>query len=248
MSQLQLAIIADIHANIWALDAVLADIKRRGIKRIINLGDILYGPLAPRETAERIRAENLVGMSIQGNNDRLLYESAVTGAPTVDFVREMLGEEHLSWLRTLPTTMVVDNDIFACHGTPTSDETYLLEEPSVHGVTLKASEQIRELLGGVTQRIVLCGHSHVPRAVWLPGGQMIINPGSVGVPAYEDDEPVLHKMEVGSPHARYAIVAQEEGKYRVEQLAIPYDWSAAVAAARAHGREDWAKWLALGRA
>jgi predicted phosphodiesterase len=245
MPQSPIAIIADIHGNIWALDAILEDIQRRGIKTIINLGDHLYGPLAPRETAERILSTPM--LNIQGNGDRMLYEPSLPLPPTVAFSKNALREDHLEWLRALPTTAVLD-DIFICHGTPQSDETYLLEEPLADGSILKPAEQISALLGAVPQRLTLCGHSHIPRTVMLPDGHLIVNPGSVGVPAYDDDVPFPHKMETGSPHARYAIISKDAESYAVDHLAIAYDWRKAAATARANGREDWAYSLEYGRA
>ncbi len=245
MSQSPLAVLADIHANIWALDAVLEDIKRRGIQTIINLGDQVYGPLAPRETAERILSASL--LNLQGNEDRMLCEPSAFLSPTVAWSRSVLHREHLAWLCALPTTAVFD-DVFACHGTPQSDETYLLEDPSAHGGILKSTEQINALLGAVPQRLILCAHSHTPRTVLLPDGRVILNPGSVGLPAYQDETPFPHKMETGSPHARYAIVSEEAGTYMVSHLVIPYDWQRAAQTAREHGRDDWAQWLEQGRA
>jgi predicted phosphodiesterase len=246
MIQLPIAIIADIHANIWALDTILQDIKRRSIIHIINLGDSVYGPLAPAETAERILSEQI--LNIQGNEDRILYDPAPAPTPTVLFSIQNLHPTHLEWLRSLPKTLLLNETIFACHGTPTSDETYLLEIPSLHGSTLASSEHISSLLGPISQPIILCAHTHIARVVSLPDGRLIINPGSVGVPAYEDDFPFPHKMEMGSPHARYAILSQIEGSYSIEQVTLPYDWQTASATARKNGREDWAHWLALGRA
>jgi predicted phosphodiesterase len=246
MSRSPIAVIADIHANIWALDAVLEDIKRRGIQRIINLGDSLYGPLAPAETAERILSEQI--LSIQGNEDRILFEPPVPPSPTITWVRTVVQEDQLTWLRSLPATTVLDDDIFACHGTPQSDETYLIEEPSIHGSFLKSAAQINELLGAIPQRLILCAHSHIPRTVLLPDGRLIVNPGSVGVPAYQDDAPFLHKMETGSPHARYSIISNETGTYTVSHLVIAYDWQKAATTARENGRDDWAKWIEQGRA
>jgi hypothetical protein len=77
---------------------------------------------------------------------------------------------------------------------------------------------------------------------------MIVNPGSVGVPAYDDETPFPHKMETGSPHARYAIVSADAETYSVDHLLIAYDWHKAAATARLNGRDDWAYWLKYGRA
>jgi hypothetical protein len=77
---------------------------------------------------------------------------------------------------------------------------------------------------------------------------MIVNPGSVGLPAYADDKPFEHVMESGSPHARYAVMTASPEGWVVEQRAIPYDWRVAADMARSNGRDDWAQWLLTGEA
>jgi predicted phosphodiesterase len=216
-----LAVIADIHGNVWALKAVLADIRSRGISSIVNLGDHLWGPLAPAETAEILIALNLP--SIRGNQDRDL-----TG----------LEPRHAAWLESLPP-VIEYRGMLLCHGSPASDETYLLEDP----FHLRSPEAIAPLLP-TAHRTVLCGHTHLPRIVTLPDGRLIVNPGSVGLQAYSDDNPVPHKMEAGSPHARYAIIHDTH----IEQIALAYDWQVASQTAARNGRPDWAHALLTGRA
>jgi hypothetical protein len=82
----------------------------------------------------------------------------------------------------------------------------------------------------------------------LPDGRLVVNPGSVGLPAYSDDSPHPHVMESGSPHARYAIIESVNEDWAVERMTIPYDWRAAADAARTNGRDDWAEWLMTGEA
>ena len=95
---------------------------------------------------------------------------------------------------------------------------------------------------------MLCGHSHLPHTLLTPRGRQVVNPGSVGLPAYRDDSPCPHAMEAGSPHARYAIVELTAAGWRVEEIAVPYGWEAAARTAAANGRPDWAGWLRTGRA
>jgi predicted phosphodiesterase len=66
--------------------------------------------------------------------------------------------------------------------------------------------ELQKELIGVNQQMILCGHSHIPRIVYLSAGKLIANPGSVGLPEYEDDLPHKHAIEAGSPHARYSII------------------------------------------
>lgn len=245
MSLDRVALIADIHGNRWALDAVLADIGRRGVGAIFDLGDSLYGPLDPKGTAERLLESGIP--SLRGNCDRMLLDpvpATATYAYTVAAVRP----EHIAWLRALPPTRRVDGDVLLCHGTPGSDATYLLERPTKHGGLLRPAAEIAAELEGLAAPVVACGHSHVPRAAWLEAGRLVVNPGSVGLPAYDDDVPSRHVMEAGSPHARYAVLTRQGAGRAVEHVAVPYDWAAASSAAREHGREDWAQALLTGRA
>ena len=93
---------------------------------------------------------------------------------------------------------------------------------------------------------MLCGHSHVPRVVQV-GASLVVNPGSVGLQAYEGDLPQPHAMEMGSPHARWALLRQQPAGWRVEQHAVPYDWEAAARQAERNRRPDWAHALRTGR-
>ena len=129
-----------------------------------------------------------------------------------------------------------------------SDETYLLERVTAHGVSLETSDVIAGRLAGVAEPVVLCAHSHVPRVVWLPEGRLVVNTGSVGIPAYDEDTPFPHVMEAGSPHARYAILTRAAAGWQPELVAVPYDWDAAAEVARRNGRADRARWIATGRA
>ena len=166
---------------------------------------------------------------------------------TVEYTRRHLAGEHIEWLKTLPKTQIVADEIFLCHGTPFDDEMYLLEDISQGSPQLKTNVQLRKLLKDIQQPIILCGHSHIQRTVYMPDGRLIVNPGSVGLPAYSDDYPVFHKMETGSPHASYAILSRDKTNWRVEHLKIPYDWEKAAQIASENQRADWAKWLRMGR-
>jgi hypothetical protein len=88
----------------------------------------------------------------------------------------------------------------------------------------------------------------MPRSVRLDDGRLIVNPGSVGMPAYEENRPYAHKMETGSPHARYSIVEKRNGKWTAEFFAILYDWEKAATVAEKRERPDWARALRTGLA
>lgn len=244
----RIAAISDIHGNIWALDAVLRDIEKRKLKNMVNLGDSLYGPLDPLATAKRLIKLDIP--SVLGNEDRIIIsppQGAAT-SPTWEYVTRCLTAQVLDWLRAWPFTFAVENELFLCHGMPQSDAAYLLEEVSPCGVSLKISERLMGELALIEQPVVLCGHSHIPRVNRLPDGKLVVNAGSVGLPAYEDDAPFPHKMETGSPHAKYVILSKDSGRWSAGPVAVPYEWENAVAAATENGRPDWARWLASGRA
>jgi putative phosphoesterase len=246
---MKIAVLSDIHGNIWALKSVLDDAKRRGVERFINLGDILYGPLKPRETFELLQTINAV--TIQGNQDRDIYQATSTqieNNPTLAYVINELGFEPVDWLRSLPKIQTLAGEIFACHGSPRSDMVYLLEDVTQGFPMVKSEEAIQKELDGFEFPVILCGHTHIPRVVQLSSGSLVINPGSAGLPAYDDDLPNYHAMQNYSPLASYAILEKTECGWRVEMAHVPYEHALAAEQARRQGRDDWARWIATGRA
>jgi len=248
----KLAVLSDIHGNVLALEAVVADARAQGVTRFANLGDTLYGPLWPRETYELLRRLD-VAVTVRGNQDRDVFEDPPTGPvdpATRRFVRDAIGPDAIDWLSAFPATAAW-GDALVVHGTPDSDTTYLLEDVAAGGASLRAGEAIDGLLKGVAEPLVLCGHSHVARCVRTPAGRIVVNPGSVGLPAYDDAAPLPHAMQAGSPHAAYALVegaASSPGGLTVRHVRVLYDHDRAATRAKENGRDDWAAWLATGRA
>jgi putative phosphoesterase len=242
---MRIAVIADIHGNLPALEAVLADIERRGIDRTINLGDCVSGPLWPREVCDMLMAR--AGLTIRGNHDRWVSgpDPARMGASD-RYAHSELNQDHRSWLGALPASAGMDHRILACHGTPTSDNHYLVEEPSDGRLVRSSPAAIRERLGDVQARVILCGHSHQQHLIQLPDGPLILNPGSVGCPSYDDPGSAPHVSEAGSPHARYAVLTTGDDHVSAEMIIMPYDWQAASARAEQNGRPDWAHGLRTG--
>jgi len=240
----RLAVLSDVHGNLWALDSVLRDMANRGIRHAVHLGDAVYGPLDPRGTAQRMIERGIP--SVRGNEDRLIVCPEGFDA-AVDFARAELGSRELEWLSGLAPTLVL-GEFLLCHGTPRDDTAYLLLEIMSGGVRLRRDEDIASRLVGVEQPIVLCGHDHTPNLVRLRTGTLIVDPGSVGCPAYRDDHPPEHRIECGSPHARYAILTRCAAGWQCEHVSVSYDWEAAAAAALRNERPDWAFALATGRA
>lgn len=244
---MRFAAIADIHGNAAALDAVLVDIERQGIRDVVNLGDCFSGPLEADKVADHLMALDLP--TVRGNHDRYLIETPPEALGASDaHAHGQLSLRHFDWLRSLPSTLVHRDEVFLCHATPQEDDLYWLEQVTPEGhVSLKPADEIAALADGVEQSLILCGHSHVPRAVQFGGGRLIVNPGSVGCPAYDDDQPVFHKVETGHCLASYAILEKVEGRWIPQFRNVAYDHMAMSDLAAANGRADWAKALASGR-
>ena len=244
---MRIAVIADIHGNIRALEAVRADLRRHAPDVVVNLGDHLSGPLQAADTADLLIETDY--LHIRGNHDRqLLDRPAEQMGPSDRAAFGSLSSRHKEWLSKLPATKMLGEQILLCHGTPTDDLEYLLEEIQGTEARLASQEKIRLRLGGLNIPLVLCAHSHLPRIVQTAGGGTIVNPGSVGLPAYDDTRPSVHYMETGSPHARYAVVDQEAGILKVDFVAVEYDWEQASQDAAAAERPDWAHALRTGYA
>ena len=242
---MKIAAISDIHGNLGALDAVLADIARRGVDLIVNLGDILSGPLLPRETAERLMALDFP--TISGNHERQLLaadrdamgQSDRHAAETITFAQR-------EWLAALPATLPVAEGVFLCHATPDSDVECFLENIRNGDLVPASLAEIEERAKSSQASLIWCGHTHIPRVAYLRSKQVIVNPGSVGIQAYEGHHPIPHVVEVGSPHARYAIAERAPSGWTAELIAVPYDWESAARIAERNGRPDWAQPLRTG--
>lgn len=242
---MKLAAISDIHGNLGALEAVLADIGRRGADVIVNLGDILSGPLHPPETADLLMRMNLP--TIRGNHERQLLETEPAAmGPSDAHAHATLRPEHMAWIAGLPKTMHLTDDVFLCHGIPTSDFIYFLDSVDSHGARAATPEEIAERAGDVDAELILCGHTHVPRLARLADGRLVVNAGSVGLQAFDWDYPSPHKMQNGTPHARYVMVEKSPAGWQAEIIAVAYDWERAARQAEKNDRPEWALGLRTG--
>ena len=234
----RIAILSDIHGNIPALEVVIADLHRRSVDAVFNLGDHVSGPLWPKETIQYLMRQGW--FHIRGNHDRQLVEQEPGQHGLSDrYAFQRLSDDELEWLSRLPVRLEPQDGLLAFHGAPDNDKTYLLETVEHGRARLAISAEIMERLGGVCAPILICGHTHIPRVVNAPGEMLIVNPGSVGLPAYEDETPEYHVMETGSPHARYAVLENVNGRWVVEWIALPYDFQQAAEQARKNNRPDW---------
>jgi len=246
---MRVAVITDIHGNVAALEAALSDIAARRIDRIVCLGDCASGMMWPRETVELLMARGIP--CVRGNHDRWVAESAVDAMSTQDAVAHAeTTAAQRAWLGGLPTRLLPAAGVLACHGTPSSDTENLLEEPRDGRLGPAPLARIEARLGadGMAARVVLCGHSHQQGLVRVPGGPLVVNPGSLGLPGFRVTRPPApHVSEARSPHARYAIVTFDEaGADVAELIALPYDWEAAARRAEARNAAVWAHLLRTG--
>jgi predicted phosphodiesterase len=148
----------------------------------------------------------------------------------------------LDWVAGLAHTQALNDQVLLCHGAPGSDEVMLLQTAE----RAATAAEVEQRLNGQHAELILCGHSHVPRSVRTRQGGQIVNPGSVGLQAYEDDYPYPLVIEVGSPDARYAIVERAAAGWLVELLTVPYDHQKMAELARLRGRPDWERALLTG--
>jgi putative phosphoesterase len=175
----RVAALYDIHGNLPALDAVLAEVDA---DLIVVGGDMAAGAW-PSEVLERLRALDSVRF-IRGNADREIVETDRAGlAPPeiMEFVRGRLSDEAIEFLGALPLTETVDvnglGTVLFCHATPRSDEEILTR--------ISPDERWQESFEGIDADVVVCGHTHVQFDRDIAGVRLV-NAGSVGMP-YEDE-------------------------------------------------------------
>jgi predicted phosphodiesterase len=241
---MRFAAIADVHGNLLALEAVLADIAALGINEVVNLGDHVSGPLEAARTADLLIDRGFP--SVLGDQDRRLVELYREGAsPRMDF--RQLEPKHFRWMESLPSTLAYRDDIFMCHGSPMDDAAFWLDYVAADG-TMRPSpiEAIEAGARGIDASLILCGHTHIPRVVRLRDGRMVVNPGSVGLPGYDGQIPVPFHVQVGTPDACYAILERSANGWSAMIRYIPYDNAAAAEMARSNGMPVWASALATG--
>jgi predicted phosphodiesterase len=206
------AALADIHGNLQALEAVLADPRLAAADRIVVLGDVVTGTF-PAETLDHLAALPGSILFLRGNADRLALEDP---AEWYGWVRERLGPERIQTVRSWPQTFAIDVDglgpVRCCHALPGDDE----------GVVTRITpeDEFVAALEGIEERVVIGGHTHVqfdrPLGRWR-----YVNVGAVGRP-YE-----------GRPGAYWAMLGAD-----VELLRTDYDVEAAAAAVRASGQPN----------
>ena len=241
-----IAVISDIHSNTFALEAILQEIDLHNVDLIVNLGDSLFGPIDPLGTAQMLMKRKDI-VNIMGNCDEILLEDS-SESLTYRHVKPLLRAAEENWISEHKDIWRYDNLLF-CHGTPWDNSKYLMEKVASDGVFYKTAEQLTEELRDIDEQFVFCGHTHVFYSMDLPDGKRVVNPGSVGLPAFEEEEPYPHVMESGTPYASYCLCRRndEENGWSVEHRLVKYDWDRAAAIAEGNGRQDYAAAIRTGR-
>jgi predicted phosphodiesterase len=213
----------DIHGNLDALEAVLADPRVAGADAIVVGGDVVPGAFAS-ECLSLLRGQELPVHWVRGNGEREVADAASrrldakTVSPdapaelTAALTAAGLDADVSAWLGTLPTTVELDGVLY-CHATPRRDDEMVTR--------ISPAERWNEALGGVQHRLVVAGHTH-QQDDRLVGAVRFINAGSVGLP-YE-----------GDPAARWAWIADGTPELRL----TAYDGAAAGRCMLAAGWPD----------
>jgi predicted phosphodiesterase len=215
------AIICDVHSNLEALEAVLAEIKRQGVDKTVHLGDIVGYNINPNECVEILRSENIE--SIMGNHDAaacglddpLWFNS--TAKEAVIWTRKQLTKENREYLRTLPETLILDGDILLSHGSPENRDNYVLD-------WMDAMRQFG-VMDKMSVKIGFYGHSHLPALFAFRGfnhdleqtGKHTLDPNNV----YLINFGGLGQPRDGDPRTCFGIFDTEA--MTVEFFRIKYD-------------------------
>lgn len=222
----RVATLYDIHGNLPALRAVLAEVVREDVELLVIGGDVVPGPL-PSETIDELMALGERARFVRGNGDREVVEAYDQGRLAVDattdaalrasaFSAARIGREQRDFLAGYAETVTLEIDglgpTLFCHGSPRSDTEII--------TTATADERLRGILDGVAERTVVCGHTHT-RFDRRIDGHRVVNAGSVGLP-YE-----------GRAGAYWARLGPDVALRRTE-----YDLEAALDELRAGGFPD----------
>jgi len=222
----RVAVLADIHANLPALEAALADAEVAGAEAFVLLGDIALGPM-PGPTVDLLASLGDRAIWVHGNCERELvtvFDGGTIPGPngeTAAATARLISRDQRDRLDGLPLTVSLDiaglGPCLFCHATPRrDDEMILVDSPP---------ERWSAALEGVTERTVICGHTHM-QFDRLAVGHRVVNSGSVGMP-------------YGSPGACWALLGPG-----VELHQTPYDAAAATRRIETSGYPDADQWAA----
>lgn len=223
----QLTIFGDIHANLPALTAVLADIDKRSLPNLYCLGDLVGYGTFPNEVIAAVRERDIP--TIMGNYDYGVgHDSDDCGCAYTHPVSEALGKRSIAWsnahtdgghkayLRNLAANIPLQLgslNVLLVHGSPRRINEYLFED--------RPEKSLARLLDAAEVDVLVCGHTHLPYHRQLADGRHVINAGSVGKP------------KDGDPRAGYITLTVDGRELQVDFRRVPYDVEAAAQAIEA---------------
>jgi predicted phosphodiesterase len=223
----QLTIFGDIHANLPALESVLADMETRGLANRYCLGDLVGYGTFPNEVVAAIRQQDIP--TLMGNYDQGVgHSSDDCGCAYTNPVAEALGKRSIAWsnahttpdnkayLRQLPPQIPLqlrDLRVVLVHGSPRRVNEYLFED--------RPARSLERLLDMVEADVLVCGHTHIPYHRVLPSGRHVVNAGSVGKP------------KDGDPRACYVVLESTNRELAVTFHRVAYDVERAARAIEA---------------
>ena len=212
---MKIAVLSDIHGNMQALDAVLKDIEQNQCDEIFCLGDLALAGPEPDKTVDFVKAQNWT--IIQGNTDKMiaectdnLIEMTKKAFPAMGNSLEqdikILKKENLEFLKKLPPQKSLEIEgvkILLVHGSPRRNNEDIMPNLPM--------ENIEEIIAGVNEELILCGHTHIPCGYQTNSKKTVINVGSVGRPMTEDVMPC------------YLILDIKDGGFSAEHKFANYD-------------------------
>jgi putative phosphoesterase len=233
----RLAVLADVHGNLPALDVVLEDAEQHEVDSVIVAGDLTGGAQDVR-VIQRLRS--LDSWMIRGNREEYLLDfDGHTGKhwAFLHCLYHRLDSDTLDFIATLPDQRVFAvngaESIRVVHGSLQNSRDMLLPEHDSHTRQLfeqagllspsyNPPRQVIPTLDGIDENVLICGHTHIP---WVREheGKRALNPGSVGLPIN------------GDPRAQYAVLSWQGGHWQAEHRALPYDVDKARAAFQENG-------------
>jgi len=219
---MRVAVLNDVHGNVRALQAVLRDVEDAGVDAIVLGGDTLAGPW-PAETYELL-APLERAVWIRGNADReLAEEGGRAPSELIEWVGGRVDRSVLEHVATLPLTVSLEvdglGDVLFCHATPRNDTEIR--------TVLSSDERWLEVLDGVTERTVVCGHTHVQFDRTISGIR-IVNAGSVGMP-YADEPGAYWALLGPGVELRRTEYDTAATLQAIEETGIPTEWPQATA-------------------
>ena len=213
---MRIAVLSDLHANAQALEAVMNDVVNQNCEHVFCLGDIALAGPQPKEVTDYVMAQNTWTI-IQGNTDKMI---AQYGPDVIEFLEAQspvmanaiaedglaLDDSHRAFLENLPPQLSLDVEgcsVLLVHGSPRANN-----EDILPGMPLDVVEEIIE---GTTEKLILCGHTHVPCGYQTNTNQTVVNVGSVGRPM------------TPQPKACYAIIDFSQGSFEIRHRFVDYD-------------------------